>query len=274
MTPPLDRRSAVLLLLDSLLDYVPTPKSSAGQLAASGGAAVGTVVVCANCDGSGLVIGVRIQTGTKAQQTCRACEGSGTRRARKSENGTDPMLSTREKAVHMPLRGRGMDTHELDSELARLERSRRERSGERSSRDAYGWERERAAARKAGSYVELERALDWLREVAPGRAYRVWRFVYGVRSGWSDEVWWAFSDSVDLLEARLPARIRVPQAVERRLVDLLAEAAALDRPRVLNRDERIRRDRELGWSQAQLGVKYGVSQARVSQITATMGESR
>jgi hypothetical protein len=268
VTPPLDRRSAVLLLLDSLLDYLPGVRSATGQLAASGGAAVGTVASCSNCGGSGKVIGQRIDTGTRTQQACRECGGSGSRRARRGETGSDPMIDRAAKAGVAAIRGRGMERAELDSEIARLERSRRDRAGERSARDAYGWERDREAQRKVGSYAELEAALGWLREASPGRCRLAWKIVYHEPWLFDDGMMEALGETLGMLAERMPERIRVPDRLLARQV--ATEAGGRLDPRVKAlRDDQIREARKVGMPASVIADRWSLTVRSVHRITAT-----
>lgn len=267
MTPPLDRPTAVLLLLDSLLDYLPTVKSATGQLAASGGSAVGTVKTCPRCDGSGVEIVERWDDGHRRQVACGECRGERTVEAKRGESGSDPMIDRSAKGLSA-IKGRGMERSELDAEIASLERSRRDRAGERSSRDAYGWERERVRQAKAGSYRELEAALEWLRDAAPGRCKLAWRVAYHEPWLLDDAMLDALGETLELLAARMPARIRVPDRLLARQV--ASEAGGRLDPAVRAvRDREIRDARALGVPVAQLAVRYGISGPRVSQIVAT-----
>lgn len=272
MTAPLDRRTSILILLDSLLDYLPTLRSSTGQLAASGGTAVGTVVDCGRCSGSGVEIVERWNDGHRRQVACGSCSGSGKREAKRGEQGTDPMIDRSAKGA-LAIRGRGMERQEMDSAIARLDRDARDRSGERSTRDAYGWERERQALRKGGCYAELEDALEWLREHAPGRSYRAWRYAQHLRECWSEDVWRDFHETVDAIGLRMPERLRVPDSLRDRGMALVAEAlwSLDDRPEPPSLAVQVRALREQNPTApaSLIAWRFGISKRTVERMIAT-----
>jgi hypothetical protein len=166
-----ERVQLVRILLASLLDYLPTPLTASGLIRRSvpSGPAPGKRVPCDYCRRVGRV---RVIRGYRA---CPVCEGSGWRTRRgPRDKPTHPGYEepwdeyteqpVAEAVQHPP----AMTSYLVDRTLERIEREQSLRDGDDSS-ERYGWERERIAFDRRGSYNELRRALKLLhRKWPPG----------------------------------------------------------------------------------------------------------
>jgi len=153
--PLAERVHKVRLLLVTLNDGYPTTQ---GSLDVPSGVAEGRRVPCDDCKRRGWI---RTRQG---DQLCLVCDGLGWRRRRSPEEPWDEYvgLPTAEAAA-LPVMP---SAPPVDAILARLADEKDEREG-RLAGLAYGWERARAAADRRGSYKELRRSLDRMRDDRP-----------------------------------------------------------------------------------------------------------
>lgn len=277
-----ERSRKVWVLLDSLLDYLPTIGVSSGQIAASApSVGAGTRVPCARCSGTGRVQGDQARPCRSCQagsprsghacRECVACDGEGSRRARRGEAGVDDYVgSARVSAVGVGVRV--MTSAELDGQLERLARDASARAGRPDRRDAYGWEKARRTYAQHGSYRDLERALERLRVAAPNRHALVWGvLVCGEPGLLGESAARHLDDTVELLAEWLPGVVRVPWWLER---DASVESWRRSRGRwgdgrvQAARDEAMRRQARDGWGAQRIGEFWGVGARRVRQILA------
>lgn len=142
-----DRVQRVRLLLETLNDPYPTPRSA---LRSDSGPAASRYVPCETCRRSGWV---RRRRGV-ATTLCLACDGHGWRRRQRDEPEWDAYLA-------MPV----LEAVTLPVEAA----SRPRQEPEEGKEPGYGWERLKDAYERRGSYKELRLRLDDLSQSAPRR---------------------------------------------------------------------------------------------------------
>jgi DNA-binding CsgD family transcriptional regulator len=135
------RVHGVRLLLGSLNDPYPTPQ---GALRPDSGPAASKYLPCETCRSTGRV---RVRRGRYV--LCLICDGRGERRRRHDDVEWDAYL-------RLPL-----------EEAAQLPREPVVRSPRTGEEEGYGWERAQARQERQGSYRELRRQLDWLRQAHP-----------------------------------------------------------------------------------------------------------
>jgi hypothetical protein len=228
---------AVAMLMLSRLDYLPGLRTATGSLRALPGPAESQYVPCQECAGSGRRRGIgvcivcrdRKRAGQKLGrqrhgcQPCPSCDGQGERKRRKGEEAYDAYADK-------PLA-------ELESEIrdAWLEAQGKRRvkaatlAGQAAA-GAYRWELERARYFAAGSYAELERALERLRRIDQPRYGQVLRWAElggddGIREdgtvmaaddrafGWTALALHEVRGTLEMLGEMMEKPIRVPRWV-------------------------------------------------------------
>lgn len=150
-----ERVHKVRLLLVTLNDGYPTPQ---GSLDAPSGVSEGRRVPCDDCKRRG-----RIRT-RQGEVLCLLCDGSGWKRRTVEDPWDEYVGLPTAEAAQLPVMP---SAPPVDAILARLADEQAEREG-RLAGLAYGWERARAAAERRGSYRELRRSLDRMRDERPG----------------------------------------------------------------------------------------------------------
>jgi DNA-binding transcriptional ArsR family regulator len=130
----------VRLLLESLDDPYPTPQAA---LRPDSGPAPSKYVPCETCRATGVV---RRRRGVFV---CLICDGTGRKRREAGDPEWDAYLG-------MPL-----------AEAAELPREQLPAPAAPGPDEGYAWERAQRAHERAGSYRELRRHLEWLREAHP-----------------------------------------------------------------------------------------------------------
>lgn len=162
MAQPIDARiQGVRFLLSTVNDYLPDPVTSTGLISRSSlpGPAPGKRVPCGYCRRAGRV---RTRQGTRF---CPVCDGYGWRTRRGPSKPEHPLYEqpwdeyTAEPVVETGARkAPAMTERQREHELERLAHARALREGDDSS-ERFGWERERIAYDRQGSYRELRRVL-------------------------------------------------------------------------------------------------------------------
>jgi hypothetical protein len=278
-----ERQRRVVILLESLLDYLPAitpqPSSSPSQ---------GTSRRCERCSGAGRVLGeggsarpcIRcrdIPHGTRSHgcRPCLSCNETGLRRARRGDDAIDAMITGATLAVGPVL---PMEMWQLDVEIARLEREARVRAGGVDD-SLLGWERARRRQRVEGDYETLELALARLRDQQPGVYRLVWSvLVCGVTVVLSDRARIALDVGVARITSWMPSGpIRVPAWADTKA----ARDAALRRARGRAADIRAQRERNRaildgalrGKSTATLAEEWGLTDRQVRRITKPARET-
>lgn len=186
----------VRILLRTRNDAYPSPRSLSIPSTPSG-PAPGKQIRCEVCAGRG-----RIRSTT----VCPACNGRG-KLAFDPYTGRVSDERDRKPAPMAPER--------VESEIQRLSTSLRLSAGEIDPNESYGWERAVERRNRQGSYRELERALERLRDYDPmAWEYILWFYTPTVEAcpGPREE------DVIALLASWLPEKIRLPRhlAVELR----------------------------------------------------------
>src|SRR5215831_15180782 len=128
-----ERVARVRILLDTLNDYVPTPRAA---VVPEAGPSPSRYVPCETCRALGEI---RVRGGW---QLCLLCDGLGWKR-REKEPAWDAYLELPlEEAAQLP---QAIVTRPVET-----------------SEDAFTWEKLRSRYDRHGSYQELRRQLDWL----------------------------------------------------------------------------------------------------------------
>lgn len=157
----------VRVLLSTRNDYLPQPRSL--ELPSESGVAGGRRVPCECRTG-------RVRRG-KTVLLCLVCNGTAWRLRRPGEPEWDEYIGARVGGAETKTL-RSMTPRELDESITRLRRNEATREGRVAADDLIGWERGRRARDASGSYAELERALELLRD----RSYALHRLldlIYG-----------------------------------------------------------------------------------------------
>lgn len=269
-------------LLETMLDYLPSPRTSSGTLASSSseGAAPSGIVRCGRCAGTGRVTGrdedarpcPACQTGSTRKshecQPCLLCDATGQHRTRRRGEATiDPytsqLVNDEETLFDTALRASSL--REIEQQLDRMTR------GPESAE--FSWERDKRTYNREGSYRNVEEVLGWLRQHYPRRHALVWSILVC-----AEPVELAPAAAVELdatlehLAGLMPDPIRVPWWLEDG-----ARPAAPGRGRWANqaaqlgRDESIRVEAERGRSVPQLAARFNLSKRRVQQILTASG---
>lgn len=271
----LTREDRVRILCSTLLDYLPGPKTWSGQLARSANPRPVTqdVAPCTLCLGRGrlrhgracLICPSKIRyQGTPGRvdhacYQCDVCDGSGWRKRRRGEEPHDPMtgLSSSELAVAAdapaPIQRRSHEAN-LGEESDPLERSRRARD-------------------RSGSYRELERCLEILRDREPWLYELVWHVLVcgepivlspAAQAGLENGIVWL---AREMRQARVPRSLLDTQ--ERRD----AKKVSLWRGRAPGHEkQRGQRNAEIseayvaGEKVSKLAERYGITREHVHRI--------
>jgi hypothetical protein len=233
-----ERVRRTVLLLETLDDYLPTPRTASGAIAAQGPSTV-TPSNCATCSGEGCT----------RYGSCHACNGSG---------------------QHAP----AMETWQLDAEIARLESNERARRGKLPG-GLEAWERERKRYEKAGDYVALRRALQLLGRYAPTRVRLVTAIhILQLPVIASDVVRRELADTLHCLSELMPSPIRVPEWVDSKAGHdqtlKLARGRSADVRVLARRDAQIREEYAGGARQADIAASWALSQGQVSRIVTSV----
>ena len=195
------RRERIRVLLRTRNDYLPTVRAKATPYTISG-PAPSRKRNCPACDGIGK---------TRLRQKCEACDGKGKialdgyvgRVASSDDRKPEPMSPERREA----------ELAKLKAELAIDD-----------PEESYGWERARSSRDKQGSYLELERALEWLRERDPlGWEWLLFVYNYPRPMSYNAEV--REQELVGRLSERMPEKIRLPRYLHDDLVKRKLERA-------------------------------------------------
>lgn len=183
-----DRVQRVRLLLETLNDPYPTPQSA---LRPDSGPAVSRYLPCEACRRDGWV---KVRGRRDQWQLCLICDGSGWKPRTAEDAEWDSYLE-------LPL----AEAMQLPRELAPA------RATVDDGEPPYGWERQRQAHDRHGSYQELRRQLSWLQRDSP-RRYRLVQVVlvehqpYRLRASSGLEL----ELGVLAITLRMRANVRVP----------------------------------------------------------------
>jgi hypothetical protein len=313
----LDRSSAVRILLASRLDWAP-PVKLASTYAPESGPAGGDRVRCGRCAATGRVIGTgltaqpcpacrqakrradetnhRFTAGCSRCRPCVACE-HGWRHIQPGyrdddgnwvsertpplfpgETGDDEYLRPGKNELHEDALTRSETRRRLDTLIDALDDQAAAREGRAEDLRPYGWERDRDAHYRAGSYAELDRLLEELRDRYPVLAWAVLTvYVYEPHHGVRDlldrsSLVRVAGAGLDWVAARMPELIRVPPWLlpER---DAAARKESLWRGRGEQVRQREQRDDEIrrlsaSLSVEDLGRRFALGRSQVYAILA------
>jgi hypothetical protein len=220
-----ERIRRVQALLESRFDYLP-PVPSTMPVTSSGPADESKYVPCEPCKGRGRVVYKR--TGRRLDRICLACDGTGQRRRRKEDPAFDGYVGRIRPTGGKP---RSMTAREYADTISRLQADADTRSG-KTQHERFGWERAREHRDQAGSYVELDRAVNHLRQKMPGQPV---------------------GSTIGLLfiQSRMGPTIRLPGVLHEQLTPARKSAA-----------------RELhgyGWTAGEIGRALGVAREKVGR---------
>lgn len=200
------RPEQVILLLRSRNDWHPGLRSQFASFGAIPGETATEWVECARCEG------LRTVSGRTGDEPCPKCEGAGGKKVDAYTGRTDTERETKLFSAE----DRAEWRRKLDQNIARLaEQTAPPRSDADLIAEAteYGWERERARYLRAGSYRELDAALEWLTvQSPPARALVGWVYESGADTlgCLHESIERAAVLAVDLLAERMPEKIKVP----------------------------------------------------------------
>lgn len=231
-----ERERRTILLLESLHDYLPSPRTASGSIAAQGPSA--SPSGCQTCEGRG----------STKYGPCHTCQATG---------------------QHAP----AMESWQLDAEIARLEENTRAREG-KDRGSLYAWERERRRYERAGDYGALRRSLGRLGEWAPGRVSLVTAlYVHHLPVRLSDRVQRELADTIYCLSELMPTPIRVPSWIDQKASQdgtlRLAKGRGMDDKQRAVRDAEIRSQAVGGARQVDLAASWGLSTRQIRTICAT-----
>jgi hypothetical protein len=283
----LTRSEMVRLLLASRDDWLPSVRTSTGQIvggAASRGEVASASFSCPRCGGR-CVEGRprRLRAGVLAWTVCSVCDGAGVVAGDAYTFGAPSSVAVVRERVTGESESVRLDRRRRDGELRRLERLAAAREGSIDPSEEWWWEGEKRRLWREGSYAELEAALvalrdfnelDWVavmcvfgpdadvREIGGGVAARVERAV-----GW--------------LADRMPDPIRLPAHLvaldeKRRRSLAFGRTAAHGRARA-DRAGEIVRLREGGASWREIERATGLSERharRVFKQAANRGDGK
>lgn len=202
------RRDRTILLLRTRHDWQPGLRSQFSSFGALPGQKATQWRICGSCDGQKTV------RTRKGDEPCPKCEGKGrflvdAYTGRRDDEPETKLFSAAERSEWR---------RKLEQQIGRLQAQLEKPPTIRTADDLagvkpYGWEIERDRYMKAGSYRQLDTALEWLSEHNPAaRALVGWVYESGADTlGCLDESIVKAADlAVELVAARLPDPIRVP----------------------------------------------------------------
>ena len=216
----MSRQQMVRLLLLSMHDYLPTATVSTSLLASVPGAGESLYQPCVDCAGTGRQVGKGW-----AARPCEVCKANPSARKHHGCHVCDACQLNGEK------RGRakepwdaytGVKLTELEQETvnARIEKKFLLLPDIDSSEE--GWLRRRDLYWEAGSYAELHRALERLRDRSHWDYEMLMHWVSSQQDKfwtWSDGALGRIDGTIAVLDGLMPAKIRVPGWVIKRAKD-------------------------------------------------------
>lgn len=231
-----ERERRTILLLESLHDYLPSPRTASGSIAAQGPSTSSSA--CDTCSG----------TGRTRYGPCHTCSATG---------------------QHAP----AMESWQLDAEIARLEENTRAREG-KDRGSLYAWERERKRYERHGDYAALRRSMDRLQQWCPGRISLVAAVhIHRLPVRLSDRVQSELADTVFCVSELMPTPIRVPSWIDQKAAQdgtlRLAKGRGMDDKQRAVRDAEIRSQAVGGARQVDLAASWGLSTRQIRKICAT-----
>jgi hypothetical protein len=257
-----ERVQAVQLLLASLLDYLPTPVTSSGLIARSSlpGPAPGKRVPCGHCRRSGRIHSI------KKSRICPVCEGHGWR-ARRRLNPSHPLYEQPyDEYTGLPVQAdetqhpSAMSDRQLGAALEQLEYAHELRLGH-SEGERYGWERERIAHDRQGSYRELRRSLGLLHRRWPVGYQQVHRVHFrGLSMLWNKIDRLLLDAAEEWVAREMRGPVRVPPWLQER--------------RAADRQKTIQELTKEGLSAGQIARVLRIPKAKVKRLLAGTGSSR
>lgn len=281
----MERTQAVLLLGQSLLDYLPQARQSSSLLATEAGLTAGSDVPCTACSGKGRLhrsgapcASCSTLVGPKAPSSnwgathgctpCSVCGGWGWRKRRAGEEPWDGYARVELASGDV---GEGTQGDDLERRLAHTTLILD--SWQKPDSIAYGWEDRKAAMWRSGDYEQLCRALARLEVKMPGRHRLWWRHVvldYGSKR--SPGIEHELVSTTVLITNLMPDRIRVPKWLlpekqnAARKTSLWRGQTSAHASQRSQRDAQIVEQREQGWKIAKIARHHAITERRVKQI--------
>ena len=251
-----ERQRRTLILLDTYLDYLPSPYRS--SVPTSSGPAPSRSSRCDPCLGTGKLAG----------HICPVCDGHGRRKRRRGDPVTDDYtgqeIGTEQGGVV------AMSSWQLDAEIGRIERATAEREDRIAPGDELPWLRKKQSMRRHGDYEALERALLWLRLRKPLHFAFLWKNLVLHIDVPNRDAPRLVREGVVMLAGRMPDEIRIPRWLS---PDDLARARSLRHGRTpghtVQRGERnttIRVQYAEGRSTTWLAVEHNLSRRMIQHI--------
>jgi len=154
--------------------------------------------------------GRKIRRPNHGCRICLACDGRGDRPRRRGEASWEAYSGLPMSEVGSGVSGPQIGSQRLNTLL---------RIADPGMEGEYGWLRERQRYFEAGSYAELDKALDWLRDHHHPRYEMVvhWAQTQGEQWwSWSERAERAVAETLIMLADRMDDPIRVPAWVVRR----------------------------------------------------------
>lgn len=255
-----ERQLHTLILLESLFDHL--PRSIVRILPTPSGVVPSDEHPCGLCNRTG-----RVQRASRPA-LCPQCGGEGWRKRRAGEpyydRYTGEQVGTEEDGSL-----RCMTIQEIERDLEKIRSDFEARNGLSPSRD-FGWIARHRALRRAGSYDDLERALQSLLATHPRQARAIWHqyvLQFDFPADGKEEL---IAEGLRLLTERMPNPILVPRW-------LLPDGEALKRSYHYGkthrhekargeRNEEIRKQYASGVSTSALAVRHNLTRRSVQRI--------